>query len=293
MKAFKLFIIFLILLGAIIGVFFLIFQDEVIKLPPPTDDTYQTYRDQFEEDWKQKGDWDKDLYLSHCDMVNQLSTHFEAATLKDLSTKMASELVYIKIFDEWGKSNCNKATVDEYRAAVDVIKENDSNAKEDPNIIKILDVYSTYCSAYNLINKKLSWAPRFSDDDWPNFSTISGSVERERSSIIGNTNYKTYLANISYIKNGLNEIPDRLDNAKHNYYRLLAEKIIDEYSTISHHKRNREDLKKLQKLNSRFQKESNIKNNDLSRFVDHFEIDVKENEHSLRQKDQKKDRHKN
>ena len=104
MKAIKVIAFFFLILGGVVGAFYLITSTDVGALPSPPNLTYQTFREQFEKDWEQAGDWDEKLFMSHCDLVQQLSTQYETATLNDLNTKTATEVVYKKIFDEWETS---------------------------------------------------------------------------------------------------------------------------------------------------------------------------------------------
>ena len=93
MKAIKLIIIFIVLLGGVVGAFFLLLDGEKSVLPSPSDTTYQSFSDEIKDDWKQKGDWDEKLFLSHCETVRQLGGKYETGTLKDLNTTTAIEIV--------------------------------------------------------------------------------------------------------------------------------------------------------------------------------------------------------
>ena len=140
MKAIKLIFTFAIILGGVVGAFYLLTGPDSGKLQPPPDTTYQTFRSQFEKDWEQAGDWNEQLFLSHCNLVQQLSTKYETATLNDLNSKTATEVVYQKIFEEWKSPSCAKTVIEKYRQAIKVIEDKDNNAKTDPNVQKIKNV---------------------------------------------------------------------------------------------------------------------------------------------------------
>lgn len=99
MKAFKLIVIFIVLLGGVVGAFFLLTDVEIDVLPSPSNTIYQSYSDEIKDDWKKKGDWDEKLFLRHCESISQLGTKSETGTLKDLNTTTAIEIVIRKIFD--------------------------------------------------------------------------------------------------------------------------------------------------------------------------------------------------
>lgn len=58
MKAIKLIIIFIVLLGGVAGAFFLLTDGEEGVLSSPPNTIYQSFSDEIKDDWKKKGDWD-------------------------------------------------------------------------------------------------------------------------------------------------------------------------------------------------------------------------------------------
>ena len=90
MKIVKFLLVFVIILGGVVGAFWLIGGSTGYGLDEPSDDTYQTYRKQFENDWKNKGDWSDSLFSAHCDMVRMLSMEYNVAPLKDLMSLIIS-----------------------------------------------------------------------------------------------------------------------------------------------------------------------------------------------------------
>lgn len=54
MKAFKLIVIFIVLLGGVVGAFFLLTDVEIDVLPSPSNTIYQSYSDEIKDDWKKK-----------------------------------------------------------------------------------------------------------------------------------------------------------------------------------------------------------------------------------------------
>ena len=68
MKAIKLVLTFVLILGGVVGALYLFINPTPPPLPSIPDTTYQTYREQFERDWEQAGDWDEQLFISHYDL---------------------------------------------------------------------------------------------------------------------------------------------------------------------------------------------------------------------------------
>lgn len=279
MKAIKLLIIFAIILCGVVGAFYLFTNTGGGTLPPPPDTTYQTFREQFEKDWEQAGDWDEKLFMSHCDLVQQLSTQYETATLNDLNTKTATEVVYKKIFDEWNSSSCAKNVVEKYINAIKVIESKDNNAKTDPNVQKIKDVYATYTSAYGLAHQNIGLTPHFDGIGWNKYSDYSSSMTDKKNSMLGSANYKEHLSNIVDIKNGINAIPEKLTHGRTRFYNALSESIIRYYSQTISSERTRTELNALRNAKTKYENEYSS-NSHLSSFTRDYANDVDYNENN-------------
>ena len=279
MKAIKLIGIFIIILCGVLGAFYVFTNKGGGTLPSPPDKTYQTFREQFEKDWEQAGDWDEQLFRSHCDLVLQLSKKYETATLNDLNTKTATEVVYKKIFEEWKSQSCSKAIVEKYNNAIKVIESKDNNAKTDPNVQKIKNVYATYISAYSLAHQGIGLTPHFDGYSWNSYSNYSTSVTNKRNAILGNSYYKEYLSNIADIRNGLNAIPGKLTNGRTRFYNELANRIISYYSKTQSYDRTNSELNRLRNAISQYEEEYSS-NSRLSSFAREYAQDVHDNQKS-------------
>lgn len=279
MKAIKLVLTFVIILGGVLGAFYLFTNTDGGTLPPPPDTTYQTFREQIEKDWEQAGDWNEDLFMSHCNLIQQLSTQYETATLNDLNTKTATEVVYEKIFDEWESPTCAKNVVKNYINAIKIIEEKDNNAQTDPNVQKIKNVYATYTSAYNLAHQNVGLTPHFDGSSWNSYSNYSSSMTDKKNLMLENSNYKEYLSNIDDIKNGLNAIPDKLANGRTRFYNALSDSIIRYYSRTIPSERTKTELAGLRNAISKYEEEYSP-NSRLSSFARDYANDVNNNENN-------------
>lgn len=279
MKAIKLLLTFVIILGGFVGAFYLFNREPILPPPSIQDTTYQTFREQFEKDWEQEGDWNEQLFMNHCNLVQQLSKKYETATLNDLNTKTATEVVYKKIFEEWNSQSCAKSTVDKYHNAIKFIESKDKNAKTDPNVQKIKSVYTTYISAYNLAHQGIGLTPHFDGSNWNSYSNYSSSMTDKRAAILGNSNYKEYLSNIVDIKNGLDTIQSKLKKGKMRFYNELANHIISYYSQTAPSERVRTELNNLRNTISKYEEEYSSDSR-LSSFARDYANDVYNNENN-------------
>lgn len=263
MKAIKLIIIFIVLLGGVVGAFFLLTDVEIDVLPSPSNTIYQSFSDEIKDDWKKKGDWDEKLFLRHCESISQLGTKSETGTLKDLNTTTGIEIVDRKIFDAWSSASCQKSTIEKYIQAIQVIEREDKNAETDVRVKKIRSVYATYCEAYRLAHQSIGLSPSFNGYSWNSYNNYAASVRGKRDHMLGNSIYKEHLSGILELKNGLNSIPDKLSAGKTHFYNALADRIISYYS------RTRGQLDNLRNVKSKFDQEFH-KVGKLDRFVDEY-----------------------
>lgn len=278
---------FVIILGAVVGGFFLMTDTDPDPLPPVDLNTYELYRTQFKEDWKQKGDWDEQLFLSHCDLTNQLSLKYNVGPLNDMNTLTAVEVVYDKIFAEWDSPMCNYTTIKKYIKAIGVIETNDNNASSNSLVVKIKDVNKVYQNAYFQAYQEISLTPKYDGRQWegvdkntkvwPSFAEYGKEIKNNRDNMLNNDTYKTYLSNITDIKNRLNNIPDRILVAKSNFYNSLATKIVDYYNAIPDSTRIKSQLTDLRYSRAEFEKEYS-ENQKINDCASRFNRDVNKNE---------------
>lgn len=211
-------------------------------------------------------------------MVRMLSMQYNVTPLKDLNTTTAVEVLYDKIFKEWESVSCRKTVVENCIKALGKIQTEDGNAKSNPNVQKILSVNDTYKKAYALAHKSVGLSPNFDGSSWNSFSGYRNSLLSDKSSMLDSDNYKQYLANIKEIKDGINAIPSKLDNAKTRFYNDLASGIVNHYNSIAQASRTRSQLNELRNARNKYNNEAPTSNSYLNNFCNTFADDVDRNE---------------
>lgn len=281
MKAVKLIVAFVVILGCVVVAFLWRPDNNVIDMEL-TDEEYEIYRQQFTDDWERMGDWNDSLFNSHCDLISQLSSeeHIQTAPLKNLNTSTAIELVHDKIFAEWESSTCRKSVIDRYMGAVDVIEKEDDLASENPTVKLIKRVNSTYREAYRLAYGEVGLSPGFNGENssWNSFDRYRNNMIAKKDAVLGNEDYKTYLSNITAIERGLKSIPDKLSSARTRFYDALAREICDYYDEIPCDERTRVQLNQLRTVNRKYENEKGSSNSTLNSFISRFVNDVELNE---------------
>lgn len=277
-KILKLILVFAVILGAVIGAFFITIDNGGDDpLPVILPGVYEMYSDQIANDWEQKGDWDEDLFKSHCDLLNQLSTEYDVTQLRETESFRVLEVVHDKIFAEWASATCRYNTIDKYVKAVNLICKTYSDATSNPLVDKIQNVNKVYRSAYNQAYQGISLTPEFYGNSWNSFDAYSSMVRNNRDKILNDSVYKEYLSNITDIKNRLNNIPSRLSSARTSFYNSLATEIADHYNAIPAESRTWEQLEVLRNCRNKYEDEYGS-SSEITLCARTFNSDVQNNE---------------
>lgn len=278
MKPIKLIITFVLILGGIVAAFHFFLKPDPTPIIVFDGTALQEYRKQFEDDWKNAGDWNEDMFKSHCDLIHQLEIqNYDVVALNDMNTATAVEVVYEQIFNEWKTPTCKRQKIDNYMKAIATIEQSEVNAASNPNVELIKQVNKVYLQAYNLSKKKLGLTPTFDGYNWNSYSSYASSVESQKSSILNNPEYKEYLNNITEISSGLSSISAKLSSGRASFYNSLALKIRSYYEDTPRSERTRSDLSRLRNVISKYESEYSS-NSSLNSFARSYADDVYENE---------------
>lgn len=279
MKAIKLLFTFSIVLGAIVAVLYFTKRPEPSPVIEIDAHSLEQYTKQFKDEWEEAGDWDEEIFKSHCDQLRQLDKQgYDVVSLTDLNTSIAVNMVYEKILSEWDKASCKKDNIQRYMRAVDTIVAAEKKADQNQSIKIIKDVNQVYTRALALAHKNVGLTPRFDGHGWNSYDKYESEILSQKSSILNNTTYKKYLSNISEIKNGLGEISSKLAVGRTRFYHALGDKIIDYFERVPTQNRTRTELDYLRKIIVRYEDEFD-KYLPLYKFQKQYANDVSNNEH--------------
>lgn len=254
MKFLKLILIFVIILGGVVLAFTLLPDadsgKDVNKLSA---DTMKKYYDKVTQEWETAGDWNDSLFLSHCNLVEQLSRQYaHTEALQDLVTETSTHICYRKVMEEWSRENCREDVVDKYMKAFDCIRKKDRKANYNKELMNALDINATYREALQLARATFGLRPNFNGETWQSFANYGNRILDQRDRILSHPNYVNHLSGITEIKNGLETIPDRLWEPRGRFYATLAHQI------CSHFKKNptAETLRRLRLVYGRLRSEN-------------------------------------
>ena len=279
MKALKLAGIFVVVLAIVVGVFLLMPSSTPAPLPPPSQNQYEAYRQQFTSDWAQAADWDENIFRSNYDIVQQLSIKYagdKIDALRQLNTRCGIEVVKNKMLAEWESASCRKSVIDKYVGAINVMTKLDEAAAKDADVKQLRDINGTYQQAYSLAHKNFGLSPQFDGQSWQSYNSYAQGIKNQKANILGSNNYKTYLKNITDIKTGLAAIDGKLQKGRSSYYQALANSIIAYYRKIERSQRTMSQLSDLRSTRNRYESEYS-QNSSLTAFTREFAQDVNNN----------------
>lgn len=233
MKTIKLILVFIVVMAIVVGAFLLASSgNSGSGKGYSMDDVSATYAKEFEDKWKEANDWDYDLFMQNHSTINILSKDHSVEALRDLNTLHATMLVHDKLIAEWKKSSCSDAKVSRYMQAIDTITKYDRKAASDNNIKELRRINSVYRRALTLARSNIGLQPQFSPpDQWNSFEKYKERVMAERSSILGNSDYREYLQNITHLHSSLNAIEGKMTTARKQFYDHLADRIKSYYNS--------------------------------------------------------------
>lgn len=282
MKALKLILTFIIILGGFVGAYFIFNGAPGRKPIIPTNDGLENYRKQIERGWEEAGDWNKEVFEEHSALIDQLGkTGLDVTPLRNFNTTLVINIINDKIIGEWKSATCKKETIKKYMGAVSTVCSKDANAKHNPAIVNINNINIVYNNACKQAQKSIGLNCDFDADapSWNSYSRYSSRITRETNDILNNSLYKEYLANITAIKKGLDNIPSKLAAGKTSFADRLATEIINHYNAIPDTLRTREQFNALRSTRGKYDDEFGG-NVNLDCLVKEFNISVDNNEES-------------
>lgn len=277
MKAIKLFLVFAVMLAAVVGIFkWLNHHGDNMRLFPPSDDLLQEYQKDMEKKWREKADWDKDLFEKNEDRIRQLEKKYAVTALRDMNTRFAIEQIRTQLMSEWKSAGCQKQVVEKYVQAIGVVCQADSLAAADRNVQELKRINTVYCMALEVAHMKIGLTPNFDGRNWRSFDAYRNGVLQKKLGVLNDATYKRYLSGITEIKQGLNGIDQRLNNARSSFRVSLANSIIAHFKRIPPYERTNEQRRLLSSLRERYREEFG-ENSNLNSLVKQFRKDVDNN----------------
>lgn len=194
---------------------------------------------EYEEEWANAPAWDADLLDSH---------HSTAARLRnsrDISSAAYDKLVRNINNDALARlevlltRDFKLSEVPESKVAhnMEGIKTLKGNVTDENTVKKMEDVYNTFNRTKAFVNKKY-YGTSFSNgltstcESWTSFDSHLQSELRKRDDLKNAPLFKEFFANNTMLNSGLNTTSERVETARNDYYRLLHDRIVEQYRNV-------------------------------------------------------------
>jgi hypothetical protein len=212
--------------------------------PPKGKSQIEQLQARLEEGWRERNDWDKDFFQDMYIDIDLLSADYNVSTQRDFNSEQAISKIKTKIFQEWGKPNCNKGVVDKYVNAARFVKKTDSKATHHNDIVKIEQVYKEYDKALKLAQSRFTLKVSFNGTSWRSYQDYRASQESSINSLKQSSIYNNYLSRINVIRVGLSqsELNSRFAASRNTYYAQLETAIYNYYEKAAKTEENRRKL---------------------------------------------------
>jgi hypothetical protein len=270
MKIVKLALIFVAIIGVIVGIFFIDDGGNIDPIDPIIDPRLKELNAEIENGWKERTDWDEEFFIKEHKKIDVLSRDFSVTTLRNYHTSQAVAIVHKKIFEHWSSAQCRKNNVDVYRNALTTICKTDNDANNNPMTGEIVSVYNVYSNALVLATSNFVPKSGFNGSTWKSYDSYKRDQRDAINRVLNNSHYRSSLANITAIRNGLNGAEGRMASGRTKYYENLANEIITYYTAKE---RTEANLQALRTVRNKFLEEY-PNNSSVNSFTSRFNQEI-------------------
>lgn len=253
MKALKLILIAIVVLGAVVGLLFLSSGESSSEIKGDKSKQMSMLKEKINGEWDSTSDWDTGLLERDLDMLKQYSQNLGDGyrTLVDLTGERASHRLDSVMMGEFAKTDCDPNKIEVYGNGLDLLVAKIPSYKNDVEVQKLMGILTLYRNIRKLSKRNLGITPRFKfeNDSWVSFASHSQNIIKERNGY-KQSDFFQYIAHIEDVKTGLAGVEGRLNSAKAQYKQGLATQIMDAYTP-----KDAQLASRLTQVQGRFQRE--------------------------------------
>lgn len=238
MKTLKIVGIFVLVVGVFVGILYFLHPNKEVSITPETNNVVEQYGSKIDQMWNDVV-WDTSVYMRVKGMLNSPSAKKDLKaslpTLEQKNINIALAHLDSVLIAEWAKADCNDKIVSEYIAGVRYIKKDAPVFTGSDNRVKKLEgIYALYSNLKGFCNSSFTLKVKYDIDraSWNSFSSHRNSQMANLNKYKGSEYYK-YLSDITFIKNGIAAVPDRLDNAEIRFMKDLCLEIKSQFNNYT------------------------------------------------------------
>ena len=252
MKYIKLFVLTIVIIGAIVGLKAIInsINEPEVVVDPIAEAHYQKLSNEFKKEWEQITTWDKTLFESqHKESEDEYGLNKIEESQRDNLSKLihsyALDAVSENLVNLYKSTKYNESAVKHNLNGLTVISKHPDYSKNE-KISMMKNIHETYRNILSFITIiKNSSSSRYtsqmefvatSEDNvsWNSFSLLKSSDVSRRDSYRGNKYYQEYLMNNVELKDGLNAIPSYIEEHRSSYYKAVEDHIRNRFRNKPH-----------------------------------------------------------
>jgi len=241
-KFIKIILLFLAIIGVIVGVQFLgngnvLGGDDNIEST-----TFEKLGDLFYEEWNSQVGWNRQLFDSH---FKELDKKFRAGNLTQSQHDRLAENVCTyainktekALLNQWSKSNCDRTYIKNHYAGVQEINKL-PYIKDDSRITNLRRMKKNYDNVYDFIDGTLKHstfravAMVSENFTWQPFSQAEEDVKKKTSAYKGMQDYVNYFSKIEYVKSNLSNSSNYINPAANEYYKAVVDGLKSRFTTM-------------------------------------------------------------
>lgn len=232
MKAIKLLLLFILILGVVVGALFLTgalgVEEEVVRTDP---ETFNDQRDLLNKEWK-NAQWDINLYDRCSARIAQSKDKLnedDLKTLVDQLNEYAIPKLYTAMMEEFAKPGCDDKIIQSLSKDLTKLKDNaPGRENKDTMLITMTGTCKVYQDAISLCTKTISFNPG-NGVNWTPLETQKNNYRKQRDNIRSDK-YFGNIKNINRITEGLNNLETKMNVASKGFADRVADKILKAFS---------------------------------------------------------------
>lgn len=231
MKILKLAILVIVVLGIVIGAFFLTSSSVDIPDKKVVSMAAQKRSEQISKDFSEATGWNQEYYERQANEIDQdeaskLISETDRKLLHEQLDNAATNRLYALMTEEFAKTDCSATTIGQLHEGVVFLKQ---RATADKRLATLEQCYRTYQEIRSYIGRNVSFATGFNGSSWKSLSDHRSTVTNKVSGYRNSSVYKQYLSNIAELKSGLSGMEAKANKAAAGYYSRLANEIYEYY----------------------------------------------------------------
>ena len=269
MKAIKLFLIAVVVVGAIYGLLMLVDGSSRSDSDdgPDKERLFNRLQTEIDENWQDRHSWDASLFEADIDKLQQNKRKLKSRsynTLLDQLAAYASDLLHQDMMAEFGRPACDSAKIEAYHRDLDYFLSKTTGYDNDEEIQTMQQTYSLFNSIMTAASKRYGVEPNFNYENgtWTDFNGYRNRILGERDGYQRNR-YFGHIQNAQIVTSALEQITNRMETAKTQFKNKLAQQIISAYRE---HPKTEESSGTLGSVHSQFLSQFG-RQNDLYQFV--------------------------